>query len=324
MLHYSLLFSGEYYYPIHDHLGSVRVVVDKNANVVEAFDYYPFGAELRSTVNDDQAANLRFTGKELDKESHIGLYYFGARYYDPEVGRFLGVDRFADKYPSMSPYQYAANNPLKFIDINGDSIQVSDAMAKNKVLAKYFASPEGYKYISQFAYEGQVVSIASQEFTFRKAGKFSSQNVNFIGIDTEIGANTVPTNSIDGEYFVGEEGVQSYNIFIGSGSTLSQADDIFHEVQHAFMYAAKGADGRGGLGSTVGSQGIHHRTMLTPALFNSHRSFLNSLGANSTFTRGIVSSLMAQAGITYTSKNLSKYVPEVQKIVSKRRNFMKQ
>ncbi|MBD3375183.1 hypothetical protein GF406_09120 [candidate division KSB1 bacterium] len=64
MLHYSLLFSGEYYYLIHDHLGSVRVVVDKNANVIEAFDYYPFGAELRSTVNDDQAANLRFTGKK--------------------------------------------------------------------------------------------------------------------------------------------------------------------------------------------------------------------------------------------------------------------
>jgi hypothetical protein len=64
MLHHTPLFSGETYYPIHDHLGSVRVVVDKNANVVEAFDYYPFGAELRSTVNDDQAANLRFTGKK--------------------------------------------------------------------------------------------------------------------------------------------------------------------------------------------------------------------------------------------------------------------
>ena len=113
------LFAGEYYYHLHDHLGCVRVVVDKNANVVEAFDYYPFGAELRSTVNNNQAANLRFTGKELDKESHIGLYYFGARYYDAEVGRFISVDPLADLYPHMTPYHYALNNPMQFIDPTG-------------------------------------------------------------------------------------------------------------------------------------------------------------------------------------------------------------
>jgi RHS repeat-associated protein len=93
--------------------------VDKNANVVEVFDYYPFGAELRSTVNDDQAANLRFTGKELDKESHLGLYYFGARYYDPEVGRFIGVDPLADKKPWLTSYHYCSNNPISNIDPNG-------------------------------------------------------------------------------------------------------------------------------------------------------------------------------------------------------------
>jgi RHS repeat-associated protein len=90
--------------------------VDKNANVVEAFDYYPFGAEMRSTVNDDQAANLRFTGKELDKESHIGLYYFGARYYDPSIGRFISVDPLAEFH---SPYVYAGNNPVNITDLTG-------------------------------------------------------------------------------------------------------------------------------------------------------------------------------------------------------------
>ncbi|MBD3375544.1 hypothetical protein GF406_10955, partial [candidate division KSB1 bacterium] len=73
----------------------------------------------RSTVNDNQAANLRFTGKELDKESHIGLYYFGARYYDPEVGRFIGVDPLAEKFPSNSPYVYALNSPLIYFDDDG-------------------------------------------------------------------------------------------------------------------------------------------------------------------------------------------------------------
>jgi RHS repeat-associated protein len=79
---------------------------------------------LRSTVNDNQAANLRFTGKELDKESHIGLYYFGARYYDPSIGRFISVDPLADKYPGLTPYHYAANNPLKYVDPDGRKVEI--------------------------------------------------------------------------------------------------------------------------------------------------------------------------------------------------------
>jgi RHS repeat-associated protein len=100
--------------------------VDKNANVVEAFDYYPFGAELRSTVNDNQAANLRFTGKELDKESHIGLYYFGERYYDPSIGRFISVDPMTGTYPGLSPYNYCANNPIILVDPTGAVIETTE------------------------------------------------------------------------------------------------------------------------------------------------------------------------------------------------------
>ena len=49
---------------------------------------------------------------------------YGARYYDAALGRFTTADRFADKYHSLSPYQYGANNPVGNIDVNGDSIVV--------------------------------------------------------------------------------------------------------------------------------------------------------------------------------------------------------
>ncbi len=59
-----------------------------------------------------------FTGKEKDSET--GLYYFGARYYDPSIsGLFLSVDPMADKYSSISPYAYCAWNPVKLVDPDG-------------------------------------------------------------------------------------------------------------------------------------------------------------------------------------------------------------
>ncbi|MCK9560193.1 MAG: RHS repeat-associated core domain-containing protein [Candidatus Marinimicrobia bacterium] len=59
------------------------------------------------------------------KKDVTGLYYFGKRYYDPAIGRWLSVDPIADKYPSLSPYNYCANNPLKYVDLSGDSIDIS-------------------------------------------------------------------------------------------------------------------------------------------------------------------------------------------------------
>ena len=114
---------GRYYY-VTDHLGSVRATVDGSGNIVGYDDYYPFGMQMakRSGVGDDRTRE-KFTGHELDIET--GLVYAGARYYMPEVGRWMAVDRFAEKEPTLSPYQYAGNNPLTYIDVNGDSIVVA-------------------------------------------------------------------------------------------------------------------------------------------------------------------------------------------------------
>ena len=53
------------------------------------------------------------------------LYDYGFRYYLAEIGRFTGTDRFAEKYSFQTPYAYAANNPIRFIDVNGDSIAIN-------------------------------------------------------------------------------------------------------------------------------------------------------------------------------------------------------
>jgi RHS repeat-associated protein len=62
----------------------------------------------------------KYTGKERDVES---LYdYFGARYYDSRIGRWLQVDALGEKYPALSPYAYVANNPLQSVDPDGRKI----------------------------------------------------------------------------------------------------------------------------------------------------------------------------------------------------------
>ncbi|MGF1671545.1 MAG: RHS repeat-associated core domain-containing protein [Balneolaceae bacterium] len=113
-------------YYLTDHLGSVRVTVNEQGDPVGWDDYYPFGLQMpgrtqnASNPNDD----VKFTGYELEQQGDLNIYHAGARMYDPVIGRFTSQDRFKEKYPSMSPYQYAALNPILFIDVNGDSVWV--------------------------------------------------------------------------------------------------------------------------------------------------------------------------------------------------------
>ena len=106
------------YYYIKDHLGSIRITIDEAGNVVNAQDYYSFGGILRSYETGGLSGErYKFTGKERDTETSYD--YFGARYYDSGLGRWLTPDPMADKYPGWSPYNYCLNNPLKNIDIDG-------------------------------------------------------------------------------------------------------------------------------------------------------------------------------------------------------------
>jgi RHS repeat-associated protein len=107
-----------FYHP--DHLGSTSYITDASGEVYQHLEYFAFGETFVEEHNNTDKTPYLFNGKELDEET--GLYYYGARYYEPQVSIMLSVDRFAEKYPGISPYSYAANNPVKYVDINGDSI----------------------------------------------------------------------------------------------------------------------------------------------------------------------------------------------------------
>ncbi|MEQ9099719.1 MAG: RHS repeat-associated core domain-containing protein [Imperialibacter sp.] len=88
-------------------------------------DYYPFGLAFNSYQSGLKNDYL-YNGKELQDELDLNWYDYGARNYDATLGRFFNQDRFAENYNDLSPYQYGRNNPMLFVDINGDSTAYYD------------------------------------------------------------------------------------------------------------------------------------------------------------------------------------------------------
>ena len=111
----------QYHYYLKDHQGNNRVVINQSGTVEETNHYYPFGGVFGTTGNTQP---YKYNGKEFDNKKGLNWYDYGARHYDAALGRFTTNDRFAEKYYSMSPYQYGANSPVVNIDVNGDSIRI--------------------------------------------------------------------------------------------------------------------------------------------------------------------------------------------------------
>lgn len=144
---YVSLADNKYHYFVQDHQGNNRVVVDQNGSVEEVNHYYPFGGVF---ANSQSVQPCKYNGKELDRKGGLDWYDYGARYYDASIGRFMKPDRFSEKYVSLSPYQYGANNPVNNIDINGDSITVLNyGYRENQHMALLIQNAEGkWQYFS--------------------------------------------------------------------------------------------------------------------------------------------------------------------------------
>jgi RHS repeat-associated protein len=134
-----------YVYNYVDHLGNVRLsyTVDPADGIVKIIDenhYYPLGLKhngytstsqtleprtqppfvvLTPLTSTNAAYKYEFSGKEIQDEGGYNMYDFGARHYDPALGRWMNIDPLAEKTYSLSPYSYANNNPVYFIDPDG-------------------------------------------------------------------------------------------------------------------------------------------------------------------------------------------------------------
>jgi RHS repeat-associated protein len=100
-----------------DHLGSTSYVTNLDGAITQHIEYIPFGEVFIEERNNVWNTPYLFNSKELDEET--GLYYYGARYYNPRESVWLSVDPLAEK--TGTPYQYCYQNPVKFVDFTGMS-----------------------------------------------------------------------------------------------------------------------------------------------------------------------------------------------------------
>ncbi len=137
-----------YEYYMKDHLGNTRAVFNGtnlggNIDILQHSSYYPFGlvfdiedygsTALGSYSNNKYLYNSKELQDEMMQSKKLNWYDYGARMYDPQLGRWHVMDPKSEKYVNLSPYNYAANNPIIFVDRDGKEIYI---ITQNKDVVK--------------------------------------------------------------------------------------------------------------------------------------------------------------------------------------------
>ena len=248
------IINGEYEYNIKDHLGNLRVAFRDSlgfAKIVQANSYGIWGESL-PTLSYLKASwkqdNFRFTGKENLPET--GYTDFGARFYDNIVPRFITQDIKSEKWNMVSPYSYALNNPLIYIDPDGMDIDVSELL-KSKDHAEAFIifakTKEGNAFLSNYASKGQKLQYNGNVFFEAKsAGKYDKLG---IGLNYNISSdkNTTGSSTTSGEGIISKDiNIEiSSNGFGSENKKFNLVDAITHEsLLHANSHAEDMDDGK--------------------------------------------------------------------------------
>ena len=109
-----------YHYYEKDHLGSIRMVVNENGTIEQVNHYYPFGGVYGDLAYNSELQKNKYIGKEFDHTSGLDWYDHGARMYDAAKGSWDRVDFLCEKNTSSSIYGYCHNNPILFVDPDGN------------------------------------------------------------------------------------------------------------------------------------------------------------------------------------------------------------
>jgi len=218
-------------------------------------DYYAFGYLMPG--RESYITDYRFGFNGMEKDDEIGSignsYNFGARIFDSRIGRFLSIDPFANNFPFMTPYCFAANSPIKFIDTYGlgpeDAGKIKDYLNKILTLAPiriaqayvdYYAEQMKSRYdnldiTDVRAYDNRFETIIAPEFEFDERAVFNSNSSDAVLVNF-----TLDGLSLNGVKITNGEIV--FNI--GKGKHR-------HSVDLVYFHGITSGGGFGGLGNMI-------------------------------------------------------------------------
>ena len=239
---------GEVMYFEADHLGSVRAVINSDGETLATNNYMPFGSRHTGGMRDDNI-RYKFNGKEEQTTGALNLLDYGARMYDPETGRWFVIDPLAEKYYNMSPYTYCANNPMRFIDPDGqDFTEAAEKMAKKlEGAANSAMTSNGISMLSNSI--AKVMGGDAKALDAANA-KLESTNAELTEVLTEISTLRDDTSQTY-DVKIGDKGLDGANLGSDVGGTVFNFENgnfdimlskgastatIAHEFKHAFQF----------------------------------------------------------------------------------------
>lgn len=127
----------------------------------------------------------KYNGKEYQDELGLNMYDYGKRNYDPAIGRFNRIDRFTEKYHEFTPYSYAGNNPVIFVDVQGDSLFVGQQYRNgvNKILEQSFGANAfkfSYSKNGGLVFNGKTKDLSKDErAAFKELNKLMTSSTSY-------------------------------------------------------------------------------------------------------------------------------------------------
>jgi RHS repeat-associated protein len=269
-----------YYYHVKDHLGNIRVVIDdeQDAQVYQNNSYSAlgltvFGAGPGLSAGDAKKYNDRYyNGKE--EQDVVGWYDFGARMYNPELGRWMNIDPMAEKGRRWSPYNYAFDNPIRFIDPDGMWPDLGEAWKnlKNGVKSVFNSTKNSIK--AKTGYD----NLKNEEKAYTKDNLLNSVAVHGNKVEAEKVEKMLRDPSMAGPDGGDDGGIQN-------------------AVKHSFFSALNTIDVGENDARTIGNNHEIGETGLNPVMDKANNEVGFSVGKEKSASSSAVLSKVLNAGL---------------------------